>query len=166
MTHKITHKMTRGASSSTRDIDHHQDYYSDTILKSILTGVTTFAMVGASLSPDRPSHIAGQYMVERGYQVIPINPSAAGEPLFGHTVRANLAEIDMPIDVVQVFRRASFIPTVLDEALAMPHRPRVLWLQLDIVDFESAARAEAAGLTVIMNRCPKIEHARLFNRAV
>ena len=143
------------------DFNHLADQYSDPLIREILRDCKTFAMVGASTNTQRPSYFAGQYMTKKGYRVIPVNPGAAGKTLFGEQIQPSLAAIQDPVDLVQVFRRAELIPEVLDAVLVMDPLPKVFWLQLGIVNHECAAKAEAAGMTVIMNRCPKIEYGRL-----
>lgn len=153
--------MTLSDFSSPADFDHATDYYSDPLVRAILRRCKTFAMVGASTNSQRPSYFAGQYMTKKGYRVIPVNPGAAGQKLFGETIMPSLDAIDVPVDLVQVFRRAALIPDVLDAVLAMNPLPKVFWLQLGIMNEDCATRAEAAGIAVIMNRCPKIEYGRL-----
>lgn len=133
--------------------------YSDKSLRRILAETRTIAMVGASTNPDRPSHTVMVYMQDKGYRVIPVNPAAAGQTLLGEMVRASLAEIDVAVDMVDIFRRSDQVGPVVDEAIAIG--AKVVWMQLDVRDDLAAARAEAAGLAVIMDRCPKIEYARL-----
>ena len=153
--------MSLNAFSAPTDFDHGQDWYSDPLIRTILRDCKTFAMVGASTNTQRPSYFAGQYMTKKGYRVIPVNPGAAGQTLFGETIMPSLDAIEEPVDLVQVFRRVELIPEVLDAVLAIDPLPKVFWLQLGIVNEDCAAKAEAAGMTVIMNRCPKIEYGRL-----
>ncbi len=127
-------------------------------LAELLAGVRTIALVGASNRPERPSHDVMRFMQARGYRVIPVNPGLAGQSLLGETVRATLADVPEPIDMVDVFRASDQVGPVADAAIAVG--ARVLWLQLGVVDDDAAARARAAGLTVVMDRCPKIELLR------
>ena len=139
----------------------NHDAYSDEYIREILNSVKTVAMVGASPQNVRPSYFVFKYLAERGYDMIPINPSQVGKSLVGKPFVASLREIDRPVDMVDIFRSAEHIMPVLDEVLAMPTLPKVLWLQLGVRHDEAAARAEAAGIQVVMNRCPKIEYGRL-----
>lgn len=149
------------APAATADVDHTADFYSDAYIRDILRDTRVFAMVGASTNWNRPSYFAMKYEIQKGYRVIPVNPGAAGQDLLGETVVARLGDITDPVDVVQVFRRADQLVSVVEDVLAMAQRPKVVWMQLGIVNHEAAALAEAAGMKVVMNRCPKIEYARL-----
>jgi predicted CoA-binding protein len=102
-----------------------------------------------------------KYLLERGYRMIPVNPGQAGKEMLGQKVYARLADIPEPVDMVDIFRASAHAPAVVDEALALNPRPRVIWMQLGVRNDEAAAKAEAAGLKVVMNRCPKIEYGRL-----
>ncbi len=137
------------------------DHYPDSLIRSILTSVKTIAMVGASDNPARPSYLVLKYLIERGFRVIPVNPGRAGTSFLGQTFVASLAEITEPVDMVDIFRAPDAAPGIVDQALAMKPLPKVIWMQLSVRNEEAAAKAEAAGLTVIMNRCPKIEYGRL-----
>lgn len=134
----------------------------DEVIRRVLTETRTIAVVGASPNPARTSHRIMAFLQDIGYRALPVNPMAAGETILGETCRGSLAEIDEPIDMVDVFRRADALAGVVDDVLALETLPKVLWTQLDVVDEAAAARAEAAGLTVVMDRCPKIEYPRLF----
>lgn len=134
--------------------------YDDAYLRGVLERVRTIAAVGLSATIMRPSYAAALYMQKKGYRVIPVNPRYAGEVILGETVVAALADLPEPPDMVQVFRKAEEAPGVADEAIAAG--AKVLWLQLGIRSDEAAGRAEAAGLAVVQDRCPKIEHGRLF----
>lgn len=138
--------------------DH--DTYPDPQIRAILTDVKTIAMVGASDNPARPSYLVFKYLTERGFHVIPVNPGKAGQRFLGETFVASLADITVPVDMIDVFRAADAAPGIVDQALAMQPLPRVIWMQLGVRHNEAAAKAEAAGLTVIMDRCPKIEYGR------
>jgi uncharacterized protein len=137
------------------------DAYDDDLIMSVLRNTGVISMLGASANETRPSWFVMRYLLQKGFTVIPINPGQAGGEILGQAVHARLADVPGPIDMVDVFRPASALPGIIDEILALPHRPKVLWTQLTIRDDEQAARAEAAGITVIQNRCPKIEFARL-----
>jgi predicted CoA-binding protein len=138
-------------------MDH--ETYSDAYLCDILTGVRTIAIVGASPRRGRPSHGVMAYLQRRGYRTIPVNPNAAGAAINGETVYARLADVPEPIDMVDVFRRTEMAGGVVDEAIAAG--AKVIWMQLGVRDDDAAARAEAHGLKVVMNRCPAIEIPRL-----
>jgi predicted CoA-binding protein len=135
--------------------------YADSYIRGILNTVKTIAMVGVSPKDNRPSYFAFKYLLERGYNMIPINPGQAGKDLLGRKVYARLADVPEPIDMVDVFRAAAHVPPVVEEAIALSPRPQVIWMQLGIRHDEAAARAEAAGIKVVMDRCPKIEYGRL-----
>jgi predicted CoA-binding protein len=134
---------------------------SDTRLREILTSKPTIAVVGASPKPGRVSRAIMGYLLQHGYRVIPVNPAHAGETIFGKTVYARLADVPEPIDIVDIFRRTEFLAATVDEALELEPKPKVIWMQLGLSDDAAARKAEAAGVTVIMDRCIKIEHARL-----
>ena len=133
----------------------------DDALREILSSNPTIAVVGASPKPGRVSRAIMGYLIQHGYRVIPVNPAYAGETIFGQTVHASLADVPEPIDIVDIFRRSEFLGETIDEALALEHKPKVIWMQLGLSDEAAARRAEAAGLTVVMDRCIKIEHSRL-----
>jgi uncharacterized protein len=135
--------------------------YSDEYIRDILTSVKTIAMVGASANAARPSYSVLKYLSERRFTMLPINPGLAGQSIHGLTVYASLAEASQPIDMVDVFRRSDAVGEVVDAALALAQPPKVVWMQLGVRDDAAAARAEARGAKVVMNRCPKIEYARL-----
>lgn len=134
---------------------------SDNLLRRVLRESRSFACVGVSPDPVRPSHYVARYLQLRGFRVVSVNPMHAGKQLFGGTVVSDLTEVDQ-VDVIDIFRRPEFVPDIVDAALAMPVRPSVIWMQIGVMHAEAAAKAEAAGLTVIQNRCPKIEYQRLF----
>jgi predicted CoA-binding protein len=136
--------------------------YSDTLIKTILRSVKTIAMVGASANDIRPSYFAMMYLLNKGYKVIPVNPGAAGKTILGQPVYATLKDVPAPVDMVDIFREAKYAPAIAREAVAQKDRlgTTVLWLQLGVISEEAREIGEAAGLTVIMDRCPKIEHGR------
>lgn len=140
-------------------MDHN--HYSDSYIRGILTSVKVIAMVGASPLNVRPSYFAFKYLAERGYDMIPVNPGQVGKSLLGKPFVASLSDIGRPVDMVDIFRGAQYAPKLVEEALALTPRPKVIWMQLGVRHDEAAAQAEAAGLTVVMNRCPKIEYGRL-----
>ena len=139
----------------------NHDSYDDAYISGILNAVKTIAIVGASANDVRPSWFVTKYLLDKGFSVIPVNPGQAGKEILGQRVYARLADIPQPIDMVDVFRASSAVPAVLDEVLALDPLPKVLWMQLGVRNEEAAARAEAAGMKVVMNRCPKIEYGRL-----
>ena len=140
-------------------MDH--DNYSDTYIRGILNTVKTIAMVGVSANTSRPSYFAFKYLMERGYRMIPVNPGLAGQGLLGQKVYAKLADIPLPVDMVDIFRASRYAPDIVREALALEPRPQVIWMQLGVRSDEAAELAEGNGLKVVMNRCPKIEYGRL-----
>ena len=133
--------------------------YDDAYMRGVLGRVRTIAAVGMSANDMRPSYFAMLYLQSKGYRVIPVNPRYAGEEILGETVLASLEDLPEPPDMVQVFRRSQDAPPVVEDAIRVG--AKVLWMQLGVRSDEAAAKAEAAGLTVIMNRCPKIEYGRL-----
>ena len=134
----------------------------DSTIVDVLKSVKRIALVGASPKPERPSYRVMGFLLSKGYDVVPVNPGLAGKSIHGQAVCGSLAEIDGPVDMVDIFRASSFVGGVVDEALALSPLPRVIWMQLDIRDDEAAARAKEKGLTVIMDRCPAIEYPRLI----
>ena len=143
---------------------NHDAPYPDSYLRDILIGVRTVAVVGASPKPHRPSHGVMRYLQQHGYRTIPVNPFACGAPgapgaILGERCYASLAELPEPVDMVDVFRRSEFAGAAVDDAIAAG--AKVVWMQLGVRDAVAAARAEAAGLKVVMNRCPAIELPRL-----
>jgi len=139
----------------------NHDHYDDGYIRGILNTVKTIAMVGASAKDNRPSYFAFKYLLERGYNMIPINPGLAGQELLGRKIYAKLADVPEPIDMVDIFRASQYALEIVQQALEMNPRPWVLWMQLGVRNDEAAAAAEAGGLKVVMNRCPKIEYGRL-----
>jgi predicted CoA-binding protein len=139
----------------------NHDSYPDDYIRGILNGVKVIAMIGASPNDVRPSYFAFKYLAQRGYYMIPVNPGHVGKSLLGRPFVASLGAIDRPIDMVDIFRSSAHIMPVVDEALTLSPLPKVIWMQLGARDDAAAAKAEAAGLKVVMNRCPKIEYGRL-----
>ncbi|MBN8942356.1 MAG: CoA-binding protein [Rhizobiales bacterium] len=139
----------------------NHDDYSNGYIRGILSSVKAIAMVGASANEVRPSYFVLKYLIDRGYRVHPVNPALAGREILGRIVYGSLAEIPEAIDMVDIFRNSEAAGTVVDEALRLEPKPQVIWMQLTVRNDAAAARAEAAGLKVVMNRCPKIELGRL-----
>jgi uncharacterized protein len=139
----------------------NHDRYDDHYIRGILNTVKTIAMVGVSANVSRPSYFAFKYLFERRYHMIPVNPGLAGGELLGQKVYGKLADIPEPVDMVDIFRASQYSVGIVQEALAMNPRPQVIWMQLGIRNDEAAALAEAGGMKVVMNRCPKIEYGRL-----
>jgi len=139
----------------------NHDDYSDDYIRGILNSVKSIALVGASPNEVRPSYFVFKYLAQRGYDVIPVNPGQVGKELLGKPFVASLLAIDRPVDMIDIFRNSSHIMPVVEEALKMTPLPKVIWMQLGARDDVAAAKAEAAGIKIVMNRCPKIEYARL-----
>jgi hypothetical protein len=139
----------------------NHDAYPDSYIRDILNSVTSIAMVGASPLNVRPSYFAFKYLAERGYDMIPVNPGQLGNSLLGRPFFGSLCEIGRPVDMIDIFRGAEHIMPLVEEALTLSPLPKVIWMQLGARNDDAAARAEAAGLKVVMNRCPKIEYGRL-----
>ncbi len=139
------------------------DAYSDDLIASILRESTALAMVGASANTSRPSYFAMKYLLGKGYRIVPVNVGLTGQQILGQTVYASLADVPPPIQIVDIFRNSEAALEVTREAIAEKERLglRVVWMQLGVRNEAAAREAEAAGLTVIMNRCPKIEYGRL-----
>jgi predicted CoA-binding protein len=142
---------------------NHNERYSDDYIEGILAGARVFAFVGASANTSRPSYFAMKYLLSKGYTVHPINPGQAGKEILGQPVYATIADVPGPVDVVDVFRNSDDALGVVREAIAEKDRLglKVVWMQLGVRNDTAAAEAEAAGLQVVMNRCPKIEYGRL-----
>jgi len=142
-------------------MDHSR--YSDDYIAGILARTRTIAMVGASATTNRPSYFAMKYLLGKGYRVVPVNPGLAGKEILGQRVHARLAEVPAPVDMVDIFRGSEAALEIAREAIALKDRLgiRVVWMQLGVRNAEAAREAEAAGLEVVMNRCPKIEYGRL-----
>ena len=138
------------------------DTATDSDLHAILRKTRCIAMVGLSPDPLRPSHFVGRYLSLRGYRVIPVNPGHAGKTLFGETIRASLSDCPPEVDMIDVFRRSDQVPQVLAEALEALPGLRTVWLQIGVESDEARRMAQERGLAFVQNRCPKIEHQRLF----
>ena len=137
-------------------------HYSDDFLKTILRRARRIAVVGVSMNPVRPSYYVARYLSLKGYEVVPVNPGHAGEQLFGTKVVGSLADIEGPVDMVDVFRRPEHVPPIVDQAFALFPQLQTIWLQIGVVHEGAAATAQAKGVDVVMDCCPKIEYQRLF----
>jgi len=137
--------------------------YPDSLIARILRSVKTIAMVGASPNEMRPSYFAMKYLLDKGFKIVPVNPAVAGKEILGQKAYASVSDLPPPVDMVDIFRNSEAAGPITDEVIANRDRlgVKVLWMQLGVINEEAAKRAEAAGLTVIMNRCPKIEYGRL-----
>jgi len=135
--------------------------YSDEYLKTILTRTRRIAVVGVSPNPVRPSNYVARYLALKGYEIVPINPGHAGKMLYGAPILADLSEIEGPVDMVDIFRRSEAVPPIIEAALALEGL-RTIWMQIGVEHPAAAAQAEAQGIDVVMDRCPKIEYQRLF----
>lgn len=140
----------------------NHDNYDGNLIRDILKTTKNIAVVGASPNPARPSYGVMRFLLGKGYNVIPVNPGHAGKEIQGQKVYATLADIDQDVDMVDVFRAADQLGSVIDEVLAMKKLPKVIWGQLSVRDDGAAKKAEKEGLTVIMDRCPAIEYPRLM----
>ena len=138
----------------------NHDSYSSDYVRNILQSVKTIALVGASSNEVRPSYFVMKYLIDKGYEVIPVNPGLAGQQILGQTVYASLGDIPKPVDMVDIFRNSEAAGPITDEAIAIG--AKIVWMQLGVLNAAAAARAEAAGLRVVQDRCPKIEFSRLF----
>lgn len=136
--------------------------YSDQHLRDILKRVKRVAIVGVSANETRPSYFVARYLALKGFEVIGVNPGLAGKEIFGNIAVASLGDIKGGVDMVDIFRRSEAVPPIVDEALAAFPDLDVIWMQLGVRNAEAAAKAEARGVTVIEDRCPKIEYQRLF----
>jgi predicted CoA-binding protein len=150
------------STASSPSLPQSSDDYSDAFLRAVLSETKTIAVVGLSADPSRPSHYVCQFLKAQGYQTVGVNPGLAGKEIAGSPVYAHLADIPFPVDMIDIFRNSEAAGGVVDEALALTPKPKAIWMQLDVVNDAAAAKAEAQGLKVVMNRCPKIEYPRLF----
>ena len=139
----------------------NHDSYDDAYISGILNAVKSIAIVGASANDVRPSFFVLKYMLNKGFDVYPVNPGQAGKDILGTKFYARLADIPVALDMVDIFRASAAVPAIVDEVLQLDPLPKVVWMQLTVRHDEAAARAEAAGIKVVMNRCPKIEYGRL-----
>ncbi|MEM6637339.1 MAG: CoA-binding protein [Pseudomonadota bacterium] len=140
------------------------EQYSQTFLRGVLKSTKVVAAVGVSTNPVRASYFVARYLALKGFEVIPVNPAYAGDKVFGAKIYPSLSDIPDPerVDMIDIFRRPSAVPPIVDEALAVLPKLRTVWMQIGVIHAEAAAKAQAAGLTVIQDRCPKIEYQRLF----
>ena len=136
--------------------------YSNALLKDILTKPKRIAVIGVSLNPVRPSYFVARYLHLKGFEVVPVNPGYAGQQLFGVEVLGKLLDIKGHVDIVDIFRRSEAVPEIVDDALACFPELGTIWMQIGVQHAEAAAKAEARGVTVIQDRCPKIEYQRLY----
>ncbi len=138
--------------------------HSDDFLKDILTRTRVIACIGISPKPARPSHYVSEFLIGKGMRVIPVNPVHAGKTILGERVLPDLAAIpaDAKVDMVDIFRRSEFVPDIVEDALEHLPDLRTIWMQIGIEHPTAAARAEARGIDVVQNRCPKVEYPRLF----
>lgn len=142
-------------------VSMNHDQYSDRYIRDILDSVRSIAIVGASAKDVRPSYFVAKYLIDKGYDIFPVNPGHAGKTILGRMTYASLAEIPDPVDMVDIFRKSDAVPAIIAETLALAPKPSVVWMQLGVRHDEAARQAEAAGLRVVMDRCPKIEYGRL-----
>lgn len=140
-------------------MDH--DHYSAEHIRNILRSVETIALVGASAKEVRPSHLVMKYMLGKGYRVIPVNPGFAGKEILGQKAYAALKDIPEPVDMVDIFKNSEAAGAIVDEALTLTPLPKVIWMQLTVRNDAAALKAEARGVQVVMNRCPKMEYGKL-----
>jgi uncharacterized protein len=136
------------------------DGLQDSDIRETLEKVRVIALVGASNNPERPSNYVGAFLQQRGYRVIPVNPGLAGQEINGEKVYGSLADIPETIDMIDIFRAADAVPGIVDEALKLSGKP-VIWMQMGVINQDAAETARKAGLTVVMDRCPKVEIPRL-----
>ncbi len=139
----------------------NHDTYDNSYISGILNSVKTVAIVGASANDVRPSFFVTKYLIDKGYEVFPVNPGHAGKDILSRMTYASLRDIPVAIDMVDIFRASNAVPAIVDDVLKLDPLPKVIWMQLTVRHDEAAAKAEAAGIKVVMNRCPKIEYARL-----
>ena len=138
----------------------NHETYTDEFLKETLGRVRVIAVVGASANWNRPSFFVMKYLQSKGYRIVPVNPREAGSTILGENVYASVEEIPFPIDMVDIFRSSEEAGPLTDAAIKLG--AKVVWMQIGVRNDEAARRAEAAGLTIVMNRCPKIEYSRIY----
>ncbi|MEM6758269.1 MAG: CoA-binding protein [Pseudomonadota bacterium] len=136
--------------------------YPDSLLRDVLKRTTTVAVVGVSANVVRPSYFVARYLDLKGFTVLPVNPAYAGQHLFGRKVVSDLSQLEGPVDMVDIFRRSDAVPGIVDQALAVLPGLQTIWMQIGVEHAGAAAKAAGQGVTVIQNRCPKIEYQRLF----
>ena len=136
--------------------------YTDDFLKTVLRRTRCVAIVGVSLNPIRPSYMVARYLGLKGFRVIPVNPGHAGKMLFGQKVRASLEECPKDVDMVDIFRRSEHVPPIVDEAMKALPALKTIWMQIGVTSPTAATRAQAQGIDVIEDLCPKMEYQRLF----
>jgi predicted CoA-binding protein len=139
----------------------NHDNYTEAYIRGILRDVRTIALVGASPNEVRPSYFVMQYLLDKGYDVTPVNPGLAGKEILGRKVYGSLEDIPHDVEMVDIFRNSKAAGPITDAALSLTHLPKVIWMQLQVRNDEAAARAEAKGVKVVMNRCPKMEYGKL-----
>jgi hypothetical protein len=139
----------------------NHDSYTNDYIAGILNTVKTVAIIGASANDVRPSFFVTKYLIDKGFTVFPINPGHAGKEILGRMTYAKLAEVPEPIHMVDIFRASAAVPPIIEDCLKLDPLPKVIWMQLTVRHDEAAATAEAAGIQLVMNRCPKIEYGRL-----
>jgi uncharacterized protein len=135
----------------------NHDTYPENYTKDVLAKVKTIALVGASANEARPSYGVMKFLLSKNYRVFPVNPGLAGKEILGQIVYANLADVPHSIDMIDIFRNSDAVAGVVDEAMNLPVKPKIIWMQLGVRNDEAAVKAEAAGIQVVMNRCPAIE---------
>lgn len=138
------------------------EHYTDQHLRDVLNGSKSVAVVGVSTNPVRPSYFVARYLGLKGFDVYPVNPVYAGQTLLGKPIVAGLSDLSVQIDMVDIFRRSDAVPEIVDDALASFPNLRTIWMQIGVSHAQAAEKARARGVTVIQNRCPKIEYQRLF----
>ncbi len=137
----------------------------DTLIRDVLGNARTIAVVGASANEERPSNFVAAFLQSRGYRIIPVNPGLAGQELLGETVYGSLADIPHDVDMIDVFRKSDAVPAIVDEALERWPDLKSVWMQIGVQNDDAADKAEARGVKVVQNRCPKVEFPRLFGSA-
>ncbi|NIY72461.1 CoA-binding protein [Marivivens donghaensis] len=137
----------------------------DTLIRDVLGNARTIAVVGASANEERPSNFVAAFLQSRGYRIFPVNPGLAGQELLGETVYGSLADIPHDVDMIDVFRKSDAVPAIVDEALERWPDLKSVWMQIGVQNDEAADKAEARGVKVVQNRCPKVEFPRLFGSA-